>query len=70
MKVSKVKDQPHLVRDMHSKAILNTDIASLNEYKEKKKTKTQLEEVSNEINNIKEEFLEVKQLLKQLLDNK
>ena len=36
MTIAKVKDHPHLVKDMNSKAVLNTNYAALLEYKRKK----------------------------------
>jgi len=51
----------NLVRDMHSKAILNPDRAALNEYMRRKNQ-------ASEINTLKEEMASVKELLTQILE--
>jgi len=61
MKIAKVKDHPHLVRDMESKAVLNTNYAALVEYRKKK----QMEE---ELNSLKSDVGEIKKMLQALLN--
>lgn len=56
----RVEDHPSLVRNKHSKALLNTDIAALQEYKNKKK-------ISERVDSLTEEVSEIKQLLTQIL---
>ena len=57
----KVKDHPHLVKDMNSKAILNTNYAALLEYKKKKQMK-------EEFNSLKSDVEEIKSMLQALLN--
>jgi len=57
----KVKDHPHLVKDMESKAVLNTNYAALLEYKKKK----QMEE---EFNSLKSDVEDIKKMLQALLN--
>ena len=61
MKLAKVKDHPHLVKDMESKAVLNTNYAALVEYKRKK----QMEE---EFNTLKSDMEDIKKMLQALLN--
>jgi hypothetical protein len=61
MKLAKVKDHPHLVKDMESKAVLNTNYAALVEYKRKK----QMEE---EFNSLKSDVEDIKKMLQALLN--
>lgn len=56
----KVKDHPHLVKDMESKAVLNTNYAALLEYKKKKQT-------LDDVESLKGDVKEIKQLLNDLL---
>jgi len=61
MKLAKVKDHPHLVKDMESKAVLNTNYAALVEYKKKK----QMEE---ELVSLKSDMEDIKKMLQALLN--
>ena len=67
---AKVKDHNHLVRDVSSKAILNTDKAGLNDYlmklqiakqqqAEKVETKQRLEKLEQDMGEIKELLYEI-----------
>lgn len=49
-----IEGKSNLVRDINSKALLNTDLRSLNEYQLKKKMMISMEQNESEINNIKE----------------
>jgi len=51
------------VRDIHSKAILNTNRAQLDEYKVKKNMMAKV----NEINTLKEEVSEIKNTMSKIL---
>jgi len=62
----KVKDHKNLVRDSRSKAILNTDLIKLREVRRKKQQDITLETLTKEVNIIKNEFEEIKNLLKQI----
>ena len=61
MKLAKVKDHPQLVKDMESKAVLNTNYAALVEYRRKK----QMEE---EFNSLKTDVEDIKKMLQALLN--
>jgi len=61
MNLYKVKDHPHLIKDMDSKAVLNTNYATLLEYKKKK----QMEE---EFNSLKTDVEDIKKMLQALLN--
>ena len=61
MKIAKVKDHPHLVRDMESKAVLNTNYAALVEYKRKK-------QMEDEFNTLKSDMEDIKKMLQALLN--
>jgi hypothetical protein len=61
MNLYKVKDHPHLIKDMDSKAVLNTNYAALLEYKKKK----QMEE---EFNSLKSDVEDIKKMLQALLN--
>ena len=62
----KVKDHKHLVRDSSSQAILNIDRKSLIEIREKKETKVTIQSLREEIDDIKNDFQEIKDLLRQI----
>jgi hypothetical protein len=59
-KLAKVKDHPHLVKDMNSKAVLNTNYAALVEYRKRK----QMEE---EVQSLRSDVLEMKDSLNKIL---
>jgi len=60
-----------LIRDIHSKAILNTDKAGLNDYLMKreiaKKQQSEQEQTKNRLIQIEEDMSEIKMLLHQLV---
>jgi hypothetical protein len=62
MKIYKVKDHPDLVKDMDSKAVLNTNYAALMEYKKKKK-------VEQDIDSLKNEMKDIKNMLSVIMEN-
>jgi hypothetical protein len=55
-----VSDHPSLLRDKNSKALINTDIAALNEYKNKKR-------LIEDVNYLKNEVHEIKRLMQGLI---
>jgi hypothetical protein len=74
MKFARVEDEPNLVRDTHSRAILNVDSTGLEAYKRKKQARAmqtyQIQELNNDVHKIKSEIIEIKNLLSRLLINK
>lgn len=69
----KVQDKEGLVRDLSSGAIINTNTSEYENYVRKRNAAKQLREdldkQSKEINNIKNELGEIKQLLIKLINN-
>jgi hypothetical protein len=67
---AKVKDHNHLVRDIHSKAVLNTDKAGLNDYMMKREiAKKQLSEQSEtkmRLAQLEQDMSEIKNLLTEI----
>ena len=66
MKTVKVKETQY-VRDINSKAILNTNRNALENYKLARKQK---EKEISDINSMKQDILELKELVKQLIKKK
>ena len=68
---AKVKDHENLVRDMNSKAILNTDKLALQEYHQKrelaKKELSEKTESKQRLDKIENEMSEIKDLLRELI---
>ena len=66
-------DTTKYVRDGHSKAIISTDVVGLAAYKARKNKEreqtNQLRQFENDINSVKQEMLEIKLLLQQILQN-
>ena len=74
MELVPVQDHKHLVRDLESGAILNTDLKVAEGLrlakKNRQKTKDQLEINTNDINSIKTELSEIKTMIRTLIDGK
>jgi len=75
MSIVAIKDNDKLVRDTHSKAVLNTDRNGLNEYmmkrelakkekKEKSETKERLAKLESDMQDIKQLLIEIAALRK------
>lgn len=68
---AKVKDHENLVRDMNSKAILNTDKLALQEYYQKrdlaKKELSEKTESKQRLDKIENEMSEIKDLLREFI---
>ena len=67
---AKVKDHENLVRDTHSKAVLNTDRIGLQDYLQKreiaKKEMSEKAETKQRLAKIEEEMAEIKFLLREM----
>lgn len=61
-------ENKNMMRDMKSKALINTDIEQLKAYRDKKQTMKTMQEAIHEINNTKKEVAEIKEMLKLILD--
>ena len=70
MSMIKVKNHKNLVRDSRSKAILNTDVIKMMQTKKRKEQSVTLETLTQEVKVIKDEFLEIKTLLRQIVSNR
>jgi transposase len=69
---AKVRDHDNLVRDMSSKAVLNTDKEGLQEYLRKrdlaKKQQEEQFETKNRLEKIEQDMSDIKTLLKELVN--
>jgi hypothetical protein len=69
----KVKDKNHLERDKFSNAIVNTDVENyekyLETYRQKYSEKQKITNLENEMNVIKNDLSEIKNLLVSLIKN-
>ena len=74
MELVQIKDHIHLVRDLETGAILNTNDKMAEGLrmakKSRQKTKDQLEINTNDINSIKNEMTEIKTMLRTLIDGR
>ena len=74
MELVQVKDHIHLVRDLETGAILNTNDKMAEGLrmakKNRQKTKDQLETNTSDINSIKNELTEIKTMLRTLIDGR
>ena len=76
MKVIQTEDKS-FVRDLHSKALINTDRIALENYRKKRQVEIQqarkwqqMETKVEELNNMRNEILEIKDLLQEVLNKK
>jgi hypothetical protein len=67
----RIKDNPTLVRDVTNRALLNTDVEGLNNYKTQrllaKKRLQEQEEMKNKVEKLEQDISEIKNLLQQLV---
>ncbi len=72
MSTLKVKGHTHLVRDLKSQAIINTDSDAYARYMARKakqaKKDDEVRKVIREVNDIKSEMFEIKDMLKKVLE--
>ena len=66
----KVKDHQNLQRDPNSKAIINTDVAALREYKEKRKMMESVSDSSQKIASLEKDLSDIKAMLFTLINKK
>ena len=59
----RVREHPGLVRDSRSKAIINIDEKSFNEYQSKKNMQDKVSNLEEEVKNIKNSLEEIKAIL-------
>ena len=74
MSIVKVKGHTHLVRDLKSQAIINTDSSAYARYMARKTKQNrkddEMREVVREVNSLKGEMREIKNLLKEIKDGR
>ena len=74
MSTVKVKGYTHLVRDLKSQAIINTDSSAYARYMARKTKQNrkddEMREVVREVNSLKGEMTEIKNLLKEIKDGR
>jgi flagellar motor switch protein FliG len=74
MSIVKVKGHTHLVRDLKSQAIINTDSDAYARYMARKAKQNRkdddMREVVREVNSLKSEMTEIKNLLKEIKDGR
>lgn len=63
----KVEGQPDMVRDPRTSAILNTDTSAINRHNKYLMLKQKDEEYKKELNNLKNEICQLKELLKNFI---
>lgn len=63
----KVEDHPGLVRDSKSKAIINVDDSAYKDYRNRKNLQNKMINMTEEINDLKNDIGEIKLLLNQIL---
>jgi wobble nucleotide-excising tRNase len=70
----KVSGHDNLVRDMSSKAVINTSMSEYEEYMALRKAKEQEQQLianqTEEINNLKSDISEIKQMLQMLIKDR
>jgi hypothetical protein len=64
---AKLEGEDRFVKNVRNRALLNTDVSGLKDYKNKKELARQVNDISGEINTMKTEMSEIKSLLQQLV---
>jgi len=64
----KVKDNPNLVRDTRSQAVLNSDVDGLAAYKKRREKQHQMESAADDINTMKQDINDLKTLMQRILE--
>ena len=65
---AKVKENPDLVRDMNTQAILNTNVDALKAYKKRRQKERDISDSLSDINNMKQDINDLKTLMQRILD--
>lgn len=64
----KIEGEDRFLKNVYNQALVNTDVAGLKDYKNKKDLNRQVNDITGEINNMKTEMSEIKSLLQQLVN--
>ena len=70
MGLLQVKDRPELVKDEETKAVLNTDTASLDAYRKRREAQREVKTMCDEIDDIKNDIADIKSLLREIINNR
>jgi hypothetical protein len=62
-----LENEDRFIKNIFNQSLLNTDVAGLKDYKNKKELARQVNDISGEINTMKTEMSEIKSLLQQLV---
>jgi hypothetical protein len=65
---AKIENENRFVKNLRNGALINTDIAELKEYKNKRESMNKINTITEEINTMKSEMSEIKSLLQQLVN--
>lgn len=66
-KYLQVEERDTLVRDTHSKAILNTDLEGLRAYRTQKRKFNEIEKIKSDVTEIKGDIEEIKSLIRSIV---
>lgn len=66
----KVEDREDLVRDSHSGAVLNTNLAAVQAYKARKNEINKMKMLENKVSNMETDLKDIKTLLQRLVEGK
>jgi hypothetical protein len=69
-KISKIIDHPDLIRDMESKAVLASDLDKYQQHKQRKHFLKNVMNQGEEIENLKKDISEIKEMLLMLTKDK
>jgi len=65
MEVVNIQDNEDLIRDVSTRAILNSDMSSLEKYRARRNKER---EMNDDVQNLKQDVNEIKSMLRQLLE--
>jgi hypothetical protein len=68
MEKAKIKDTPGWVKDLSSKAVLNVDMSALEQRKQNKNKTKQINSLEGDLSNVKLELNELKSEIKDIKD--
>jgi hypothetical protein len=64
-----VRDYPNLVRDSQSKAIISEDVNGYQSYIKERNIRATMSTVTEDVDSLKKDIMEIKNLLEILVDN-
>ena len=70
MALLQVEDRPELVKDTTTKAVLNTDTTALDAYRRRREAQREVRNMSDEIDDIKNDIAVIKSLLTEIINNR